>query len=173
LSYYSFEHNYHTKGNDRYCHLQNQEMAMTDPRTAPYAALLLRVTLGTLFLAHAALKIFVFTPAGTAQFFASLGLPPALAYVVMTAEVLGGLALIAGLWTRLVAVALTPILLGAIVTVHAAAGFFFTDPHGGWEYPALWIVALIVQALLGDGAFALAPFHRPAAFGSVAQAPSR
>jgi putative oxidoreductase len=128
---------------------------MIDFRTAPYAALFLRVTLGVLFLAHAGLKIFVFTPAGTAGFFGSIGLPPALAYLVMTAEVLGGIALIFGLWTRVVAVALTPILLGAIFTVHGAAGFFFNNANGGWEYPAFWTVALFVQALLGDGAYAL------------------
>lgn len=146
---------------------------MTDPRTAPYAALLLRVTLGGLFLAHAALKIFVFTPTGTAQFFASLGLPPALAYLTMTAEVLGGVALILGIWTRIVALLLTPILLGAIVTVHAAAGFFFTNAHGGWEYPAFWVVALMVQALLGDGAYALRPTGNKATTAQLASAHSR
>jgi putative oxidoreductase len=130
---------------------------MIDTRTAPYAALLLRVTLGGLFLTHLALKLFVFTPAGTAAFFGKVGLPPALAYVVMTAEVLGGIALILGIWTRLAAILLTPILLGAIFTVHGAAGFFFNNANGGWEYPAFWIVALIVQALLGDGAYALRP----------------
>jgi putative oxidoreductase len=69
--------------------------------------------------------------------------------------VLGGIALILGLWTRIAAIVVLPILLGAIFTVHGAAGFFFTNPHGGWEYPAFWSIALIVQALLGDGAFAL------------------
>jgi putative oxidoreductase len=128
---------------------------MIDSRTAPYAALLLRVSLGALFLAHASLKLIVFTPAGTAKFFGSVGLPPELAYVTIAAEVLGGIALVLGLWTRIVAIAVVPILLGAIFTVHGAAGFFFTNAHGGWEYPALWIVALIVQALLGDGIYAL------------------
>ncbi|SHK07715.1 putative oxidoreductase [Bradyrhizobium lablabi] len=128
---------------------------MIDTRTAPYAALLLRVSLGILFLAHVSLKLFVFTPAGTAKFFGSLGLPPELAYLVMTAEVLGGIALVLGLWTRIVAIAVTPVLLGAIFSVHGAAGFFFTNPHGGWEFPAFWIIALIVQALLGDGIYAL------------------
>lgn len=130
---------------------------MIDARTAPYAATLLRVTLGALFLAHAGLKLFVFTPAGTAQFFGSLGLPAALAYVVILAEVVGGLALIAGVYSRIVALALTPILLGAIFTVHGPAGFFFSHPKGGWEFLALWIVGLIVVALLGDGAYALRP----------------
>jgi putative oxidoreductase len=128
---------------------------MIDSRTAPYAALLLRVSLGGLFLAHAGLKFFVFTPAGTAKFFGSVGLPPELAYLVIAAEVLAGVALILGMWTRIVAIAAVPILLGAIFTVHAAAGFSFTNPHGGWEYPAFWTVALLVQSLLGDGAYAL------------------
>ncbi|PVE24960.1 LysR family transcriptional regulator [Microvirga sp. KLBC 81] len=128
---------------------------MIDTRTAPYAALILRVTLGALFLAHAGLKIFVFTPAGTAQFFGSLGLPGFLAYVVILAEVVGGVALIAGFYARWAALALIPILLGAIFTVHGPAGFFFSNPNGGWEFLAFWIVALLAQALLGEGAYAL------------------
>jgi putative oxidoreductase len=128
---------------------------MIDLRTAPYAALLLRVALGALFLVHLGLKVFVFTPAGTAQFFGSLGLPPALAYLTMLAEFAGGIALILGIYTRWVALGLTVILLGAIFTVHLQNGFFFTAPKGGWEYPAFWAVALVVQALLGDGALAV------------------
>jgi putative oxidoreductase len=130
---------------------------MIDTRTAPYAAFVLRVTLGLLFLAHAGLKIFAFTPTGAAQFFGSLGLPGALAYLVITAETLGGVALILGAYSRLVALALTPILLGAIFTVHGPAGFFFSIPNGGWEFPALWIIGLVSVALLGDGAFAVKP----------------
>ncbi|WP_373488484.1 DoxX family protein [Blastomonas sp.] len=122
-----------------------------------YGATLLRTTLGGLFLAHAGLKYFVFTPAGTAQFFDSIGVPGGLAYVVLTAEVAGGVALILGFYTRIVALALVPILLGAIVTVHASAGFFFSNPNGGWEFPAVWAVALIVQSLIGDGALAVKP----------------
>ena len=130
---------------------------MIDTRTAPYAAAALRLALGILFLAHAGLKLVVFTPAGTAQFFGSLGLPAALAYAVIAAELIGGLALIAGVYSRIVALALTPVLLGAIFTVHGPAGFFFTNPNGGWEFPALWIVGLLAVALLGDGAYALRP----------------
>jgi len=138
---------------------------MTDTRTAPYAALLLRASLGVLFLAHASLKLFVFTPAGTAQFFGSVGLPPTFAYFIIAADVLGGIALNLGLWTRVVAIALAPILLGAIFSVHGSAGFFFDNAHGGWEYPAFWIIALIVQAMLGDGAYAL---HTPRNVDTVA-----
>ena len=136
---------------------------MIDSRTAPYAALILRVTLGVLFLAHAGLKLFVFTPAGTAQFFGSLGLPPALAYLVIAAEVAGAVALILGFYTRWAALALIPILIGAIVTVHGSAGFFFSNPNGGWEFLAFWIAALAAQALLGDGAYALSPGSAKAA----------
>ena len=119
------------------------------------AAFVLRVTLGLLFLAHVSLKLFVFTPSGTAGFFQSIGLPGFLAYVVIAMELLGGIALIVGYQTRWVALALVPVLLGTIVTVHGAAGFFFSNAGGGWEYPAFWSVALIVQALLGDGAWAI------------------
>jgi putative oxidoreductase len=111
--------------------------------------------MGILFLAHAWLKIAVFTPAGTAQFFESIGFPGALAYVVIAAEVAGGIALIAGLWTRWVSLALIPILLGSIYAPHGAAGFIFSNQGGGWEFPAFWAVALVALALLGDGAYAL------------------
>ncbi|MGF9563306.1 DoxX family protein [Neorhizobium sp. JUb45] len=130
---------------------------MIDARTAPYAALILRLSLGILFLAHAGLKIFVFTPAGTAGFFSSLGLPGWLAYVTIAWELVGALALILGVLPRLAAIALIPILLGAIFTVHGAAGFFFNNPNGGWEFPAFWIIGLIALALIGDGAYALRP----------------
>jgi len=128
---------------------------MIDTRTAPYAALILRITLGILFLSHAGLKVFVFTPAGAAQFFGSLGLPPALAYLTILVETVGGVALILGFHTRWVSLALIPVLLGAIAFVHGPAGFFFNNPNGGWEYLAFWIAALAAQALLGDGALAL------------------
>ena len=122
---------------------------------ASYAAFLLRASLGVLFLAHAAMKILVFTPSGTAQFFVSLGLPAALGYVTILAELGGGVLLLAGLMTRFVSLALVPLLLGAIAFDHAANGWAFTNHGGGWEFPAFWAIALVVQALLGDGAFAL------------------
>src|SRR6478735_10370160 len=94
--------------------VQPKEISMVDTRTAPYAALILRVTLGILFLAHAGLKIFVFTPAGAAQFFGSLGLPPALAYITIAVEAVGGIALILGIFTRWVSLALIPVLIAAM-----------------------------------------------------------
>lgn len=133
---------------------------MTDIRTAPYAALILRLSLGILFLAHAGLKIFVFTPAGTAGFFSSLGLPGWLAYVTIAWELIGAVALILGVLPRLAALAMIPVLLGAIFTVHGPAGFFFTNPNGGWEFLGLWIVGLLALALIGDGPYALRPTKR-------------
>jgi len=130
---------------------------MTDTRTAAYGALILRVTLGALLLVHFALKYFVFTPTGTAQFFGSIGLPPALAYLTMLVELVAGAALVLGVWARLAALAAVPVLIGAVLFVHLGNGFFFSAPNGGWEYPAFWAVALIVQALIGDGAYALLP----------------
>lgn len=127
---------------------------MLDSRTAPYAATLLRVSLGVMFIAHALLKLVVFTLPGTAQFFGSIGFPGWTAYLVFAAELVGGALLIAGYRTRVVALALLPILLGATY-VHAGNGWLFTAKNGGWEYPLFLIAAAIVQALLGDGAYAV------------------
>lgn len=128
---------------------------MLDLRTAPYAALLLRIGLGAMFIAHSVwLKLFVFTLPGTAQFFGSIGLAPALAYVVFALEAIGGVALILGIATRAVALALIPVLLGA-TWAHAGNGWLFTNQGGGWEYPLFLTLATAVQALLGPGAFAL------------------
>jgi putative oxidoreductase len=130
---------------------------MIHERTAPHAALLLRVSLGVMLLAHGFLKVFVFTPAGTAGFFESLGLPGFLAYPTIIAEVGGGAALILGVYTRPVSLALVPILIGSIIFAHADAGWLFSNEGGGWEFPAFWTIALVVQALLGDGPYALNP----------------
>ena len=127
---------------------------MNNEQLTSYAAALLRISLGVLALAHGLLKILVFTPAGTVGFFASLGLPTFLAYATIGVEVIGGIALIAGTFTRYVSLALVPVLLGATF-VHSGAGWLFSNEGGGWEFPAFWTIALIVQAMLGDGALAL------------------
>ena len=127
---------------------------MTSTGNSDYAALLLRLSLGTLFIAHAALKYFVFTPAGTEQFFVSVGFPGFLAYVTIAAELVGGVLLLLGVQARIVALVLIPVLLGA-TWVHSGNGWLFTSPKGGWEFPAFWTVTLVIQALLGNGAFAL------------------
>jgi len=128
---------------------------MTNQHNAAYAALLLRLSLGVMFLSHGLLKVFVFTPAGTAGFFASLGLPGWLAYPTMGLEIAGGILLIAGLQSRLVSLALLPILIGSL-WAHSGNGWLFSNPNGGWEYSLFLTVAAFTQALLGDGAYSLA-----------------
>lgn len=124
----------------------------TIANTTPYAAFLLRVSLGIMFIAHAGLKYYVFTLPGTAKFFESIGLPGPLAYLTFAAELVGGILILAGIATRWVSLALVPVLLGA-VWAHAGNGWLFNAPNGGWEYPAFLTVAAIVVALLGDGAW--------------------
>jgi putative oxidoreductase len=128
---------------------------MIDQRFAPYSALLLRVSLGVLFLAHGLLlKVMTFTPAGTAAFFEKIGYPGFLAYVVIIAEIAGGIALILGAYTRLVSLLFVPLMIGATLQ-HIGNGWGFGNPGGGWEFPVLWIALLFVQAGLGSGAYAL------------------
>jgi len=127
---------------------------MTKETRFSYAALLLRVSLGVMFVAHGLLKVLVFTMPGTVGFFESIGFPGFLAYVVTAAEIGGGAMLIVGLYVRPVALALAPVLLGAL-QVHAGNGWLFTAEGGGWEYPAFLTLAAVVQALLGAGAYAL------------------
>jgi putative oxidoreductase len=134
---------------------------MTGHRSIAYGTLLLRVALGAMFITHSVLlKLLTFTLVGTAQFFVSLGLPAWLAYATFIAEVVGGVLLILGVQTRWVALALSPILLGA-VWVHAGNGWVFTAANGGWEYPAYLFLLCIAQAILGDGTHALSPSRLP------------
>lgn len=126
---------------------------MTDHRTAPYAAFILRIALGVMFIAHALLKYYVFTLPGTVKFFASLGLPEPLAYLTFVAELVGGTLILAGIYSRYVTAALIPILLGA-TWAHVGNGWVFNAPNGGWEYPAFLTVTAIASVLLGDGKYA-------------------
>jgi putative oxidoreductase len=131
-----------------------QWLSATQSAPATIAALLLRVGLGAVFLAHACAKLFLLSLPGTAKFFEAHGFPGWTAYPVFALELLGGVALLLGIHTRWAAVLLIPIMLGALVP-HYANGWMFSNSGGGWEYPAFLIVALAVQALLGDGAFSL------------------
>ena len=136
-------------------------MTMRDDRLSPYGALVLRVALGVMFLAHSLyLKLVVFTLPGTVKFYESLGLPGWGAHATIAVEAIGGVMLIAGYRTRYAALAVLPVLLGA-TWVHAGNGWVFTSTGGGWEYPVFLAVAAVVQALLGDGAFALSSAGAP------------
>jgi putative oxidoreductase len=105
--------------------------------------------------------VFVFTVPGTVGFFEKVGYPGVLAYPVIAIEIVGGLMLITGLYTHYAALAAIPVLLGAL-TVHSGNGWMFANPNGGWEFPAFWAIALGVQALLGDGAYAAGDIFRKA-----------
>jgi putative oxidoreductase len=126
-------------------------------------ATLLRVSLGLMFIAHSVLlKYFTFTLAGTAQYFASIGLPSSLAYVVFAAEAIGGVLLVLGIGTRWVALALVPVLIGA-TWAHIGNGWVFSAANGGWEYPLFLIVISVVVALQANVALPVPAAHLRAA----------
>ena len=118
-------------------------------------AFILRIALGTVLLAHSVyLKLMVFTLPGTAQFFGSIGLPGFLAYVVFAVEAVAGIALLLGIRTRLFAVMVIPVMLGA-TWAHASSGWLFSNEGGGWEYPLILTVMALAQAALGGGAWSV------------------
>lgn len=125
-----------------------------DSRLAPWGALILRLALGAVFVAHAWLKVAVLTLPGTAAFLERFGFPGWTALPLFTVELVGGLALLAGWGARPAALALAVIVLGAF-RVHWANGWYFAHPDGGWEYLAVLLVGLVAVALLGPGAGAL------------------
>jgi putative oxidoreductase len=128
-----------------------REFVMSNQRNVDAAAVLLRTGLGVMLIAHALLKYFVFTLPGTAKFFESLGLPGPLGYVTFGVELIGGVLLIGGMYTRIVALAVLPFLLGA-AWAHSGNGWVFNAPNGGWEYPVFLVLVAVVTALLGDRA---------------------
>jgi putative oxidoreductase len=126
---------------------------------AQYGAALLRISLGVMWIAHALLKLLVFSLPGTARFFETVGFPGVLAYPVFAAELMGGLALLLGVYARQVSLALVPIMLAA-ASVHVNNGWVFTNSGGGWEYPVFLAVASVALWLVGDGAMALCRSER-------------
>ena len=122
--------------------------------TTDFGTLVLRLALGTMWISHALLKLLVFTLPGTAQFFDSVGYPGWLAYPVFAAEIVGGTAILLGVYARQVSLLLVPIMLAA-AWVHLPNGWVFSAKHGGWEYPVFLAIASLALWLLGDGAYAL------------------
>lgn len=140
---------------------------MQDRLFSDYAALLLRISMGVMFVAHGfVLKVLAYTPAGTADYFVSIGYPAATAYVVIAAEILGGLALIAGFRVRTVSLLFVPLMIGATLQ-HVPNGWMFGFEGGGYEFPLFWTVTLLVQALLGAGDFAVDNLVRARTTGAV------
>ncbi|TFZ01750.1 DoxX family protein [Ramlibacter humi] len=120
---------------------------------SPLGPVLLRAGLGAMWISHALLKVLVFTLPGAAKFFDSVGLPGILVHPVVAAELLGGVAILAGFYGRQVSLLLMPILAVA-AWVHWPNGWVFTSANGGWEYPMFLLVMSAVHWLVGDGAYA-------------------
>ncbi|HYD62725.1 MAG TPA: DoxX family protein [Noviherbaspirillum sp.] len=127
---------------------------MIDRNLSPYAATLLRISLGAMWISHALLKLLVFTVAGFEGFLASHGMPTFVAWPVVLLELAGGALILLGWHGRVVSLALLPILAGA-TAAHIGNGWVFSNANGGWEYPLFLIAMSVVHGLLGDGAFAL------------------
>ena len=120
--------------------------------------------MGTMFLAHGALlKLATFGLAGTMGYFGSIGYPPAIGVVVIAAEIAGRPGADPRHRRARVSLALIPLMLGALLQ-HTGNGWMFSGKGGGWEFPAFWTLALLVQAGLGAGALALRP-GRPVSAG--------
>ncbi|WP_392559955.1 DoxX family protein [Orbus mooreae] len=118
------------------------------------AALSLRAALGIMFLAHGFTKLFVFTPAGTAAYFESLGFPAFMGYLTILFEIGGGLFLLLGILTQIVAI-LTVIQMIVITYIHSANGWSFSNTGGGWEYPAFMALTALALVFLGNGRFSV------------------
>ncbi|MBL6845689.1 MAG: DoxX family protein [Planktomarina sp.] len=113
---------------------------------------LLRIHFGIILLAHGWLKVYVFSIAGTVGYFASIGLPPIIAYLVIFGELVGGLALILGIQTRLAAALAVPIVFGAAV-MNGGNGWLHSASGGGWEYAASLTVIAVSLAIMGSGQY--------------------
>lgn len=135
---------------------------MIDQRLSPYAAALLRLSLGAMWISHALLKLLVFTVPGFQGFLASHGMPTFVAWPVVLMELAGGTLILLGIHGRFVSLALLPVLAGATLA-HIGNGWVFSNTNGGWEYPVFLIAASVIHGLLGDGAYALKPGRTGAA----------
>ena len=128
--------------------------AIETNRRAGLGLAVLRVVTGIVFFMHGWTKVFVWGFEGTAAGFAQMGIPLAgvAGPFVGLLELLGGLALIAGLATRWISIPLAFTMLVAILKVHLAAGFFAPN---GYEVPLMLLAGLVGLTLAGGGAFAV------------------
>ena len=127
------------------------DTAAKNPALAIAARTMLRVVIGFLFAAHGWQKYFQFTLDGTTAAFGQMGVPAAgvVAPVVATLEIVGGIALVLGVLTRIFAALLTVNRLGALFLVHAPAGVFVEA--GGFELVLALAAGAAAIALVGPG----------------------
>ncbi len=124
---------------------------MNQPTLTTSARTILRIVTGFLFAAHGWQKFNEFTIAGTQAAFAQMGVPAAnvAAPVIATLELVGGVALIVGVLTRVFAALLAVNMLGALFLVHAPAGIFAAT--GGYELVLILAAAALALAFVGAG----------------------
>ena len=127
-----------------------------DTRTGPWALLLLRLLIGALFIAHLYWKFFLL-PKGFTGWWTGLSAhyPAFVPYYVVSAEAVGALLIIPGIWARWAALYAVPMMLGAAQFWLARRGFYFTA--AGAELPLLWAALLVIFAMLGERPYATAP----------------
>jgi uncharacterized membrane protein YphA (DoxX/SURF4 family) len=108
------------------------------------STLILRVVLGVTFFIHGLVK-FQGGIENIVGWFEMIGLPGSLAYVVAIVEMVGGLALLVGLGSRIVSALLVLLMIGAIVKGKLAVGFLGNGQGAGWELDlALLAIALFI-----------------------------
>jgi putative oxidoreductase len=121
--------------------------------------LVLRLTLGTVFLAHGAQKAFGWFGGpgfgGATGFIGSLGFRPARFWAALAVggELAAGVLFLLGLLTPLAGLLVLATMTVAIAKVHGPKGFFVQD--GGYEYNLVLIIAALAVAAIGPGAFSL------------------
>lgn len=124
------------------------------PRQAQLAIGLVRIVAGVIFMAHGYQKFFIMGIDGTTGFFTQIGvpLPGIMAIVIATLELVGGLALLLGVFARFIAIPLAFDILGAIVFVHIRNGFFVPR---GIEFVTLLLASAVAIAIAGPGALSI------------------
>lgn len=122
------------------------------------AALLLRVTLGVVMLAHGWNHLFGSGGvAGTARWFGSMGLRPPRLHALASGgiEIVSGAGLLLGLLTALQCAAVVGVMTVALIAAHRTNGFFIFKPGQGWEYVAVLALSAAALAALGPGEVSL------------------
>jgi putative oxidoreductase len=124
---------------------------------APYGIFLLRVAIGVDWIVHAFLKTYrgMYTHEAL---LAKNGITPLLAWPTFSLEVIGGVAILLGWYTRQWAAFLL-IFLSVVIWIKWPVGWLYSNTGGGWEYPLLWLLAQAALMLAGSGAFGCRPFQ--------------